>query len=164
MPIRFRCAYCNQLMGIARRKAGTVVRCPTCAGQVVVPNPGTVAPDSAAQEPSAEEAPLPQPAPAAPRLFEQSNFGEEFFPPDLAVPRALGDNGGFLPVPPLPVAPAAAAVAPPDLPPAPDLGFTDPAPAPPGILLTPARATILADFVVLLVGVAFFAGMLVGRS
>ena len=39
MPIRFRCAYCNQLMGIARRKAGTVVRCPTCAGQVVVPRP-----------------------------------------------------------------------------------------------------------------------------
>ena len=25
MPIRFRCAYCNQLMAIARRKAGTVV-------------------------------------------------------------------------------------------------------------------------------------------
>jgi hypothetical protein len=38
MPIRFRCAYCNQLLGIARRKAGTVVRCPTCAGKVVVPN------------------------------------------------------------------------------------------------------------------------------
>src|SRR5262249_15338195 len=38
MPIRFRCAYCNQLMGIARRKAGTVVRCPTCSGQVVVPS------------------------------------------------------------------------------------------------------------------------------
>src|SRR5260370_38642428 len=38
MPIRFRCAYCNQLLGISRRKAGTVVRCPTCAGQVVVPN------------------------------------------------------------------------------------------------------------------------------
>src|SRR5947209_19491873 len=38
MPIRFRCAYCNQLLGIAHRKAGSVVRCPTCAGQVVVPN------------------------------------------------------------------------------------------------------------------------------
>src|SRR5437879_5887839 len=38
MPIRFRCAYCNQLLGIARRKAATVVRCPTCAGHVVVPN------------------------------------------------------------------------------------------------------------------------------
>ena len=38
MPIRFRCAYCNQLLGIARRKAGTVVRCPGCSGQVVVPS------------------------------------------------------------------------------------------------------------------------------
>jgi hypothetical protein len=38
MPIRFRCAYCNQLLGIARRKAGTVVRCPTCAGHIVVPS------------------------------------------------------------------------------------------------------------------------------
>jgi len=39
MPIRFRCAYCNQLMGIGRRKAGTVVRCPSCAGEVIVPAP-----------------------------------------------------------------------------------------------------------------------------
>jgi len=39
MPIRFRCAYCNQLMGIARRKAGTVVRCPKCAGEIIVPTP-----------------------------------------------------------------------------------------------------------------------------
>ena len=39
MPIRFRCAYCNQLMGISRRKVGNVVRCPKCGGQVVVPNP-----------------------------------------------------------------------------------------------------------------------------
>jgi len=38
MPIRFRCAYCNQLLGISRRKANTVVRCPTCSGRVVVPN------------------------------------------------------------------------------------------------------------------------------
>lgn len=38
MPIRFRCAYCNQLLGISRRKAGTVIRCPTCTGQVVVPH------------------------------------------------------------------------------------------------------------------------------
>jgi hypothetical protein len=37
MPIRFRCAYCNQLMGIGRRKAGAVVRCPRCAGEVIVP-------------------------------------------------------------------------------------------------------------------------------
>jgi DNA-directed RNA polymerase subunit RPC12/RpoP len=37
MPVRFRCAYCNQLMGISHRKVGTVVRCPKCSGQVVVP-------------------------------------------------------------------------------------------------------------------------------
>ncbi len=37
MPIRFRCAYCNQLMGISHRKMGTIVRCPKCSGQVVVP-------------------------------------------------------------------------------------------------------------------------------
>ena len=39
MPIRFRCAYCSQLMGIARRKAGTVVKCPKCAGEIIVPTP-----------------------------------------------------------------------------------------------------------------------------
>ena len=27
MPVRFRCVYCNQLLGISSRKAGTVVRC-----------------------------------------------------------------------------------------------------------------------------------------
>ncbi len=42
MPIRFRCAYCNQLMAISRRKAGTVVRCPKCAGEIVVPAPDGV--------------------------------------------------------------------------------------------------------------------------
>ena len=40
MPIRFRCAYCNQLMGIAHRKAGSVVRCPTCGGQGKVQQAG----------------------------------------------------------------------------------------------------------------------------
>lgn len=39
MPIRFRCVYCNQLLGIARRKAGSVVRCTNCEGQIIVPEP-----------------------------------------------------------------------------------------------------------------------------
>jgi DNA-directed RNA polymerase subunit RPC12/RpoP len=38
MPIRFRCVYCNQLLGISRRKAGTVVRCTNCEGQIIVPD------------------------------------------------------------------------------------------------------------------------------
>src|SRR5437764_5207339 len=65
MPIRFRCAYCNQLLGIARRKAGTVVRCPTCAGQVVVPTPPEGSPD----EPE---------DPQNPMLFERSDFDDVF--------------------------------------------------------------------------------------
>jgi DNA-directed RNA polymerase subunit RPC12/RpoP len=43
MPIRFRCVYCNQLLGIARRKAGSVVRCTNCDGQIVVPQPAIAA-------------------------------------------------------------------------------------------------------------------------
>jgi DNA-directed RNA polymerase subunit RPC12/RpoP len=51
MPIRFRCAYCNQLMGISRRKAGTVVRCPKCAGEIIVPAPdGAAGPEDAAEQ------------------------------------------------------------------------------------------------------------------
>jgi phage FluMu protein Com len=68
MPIRFRCAYCNQLLGIARRKAGTVVRCPTCAGQVVVP---------AAEAPEPES----QPGEQEQLVFERSDF-EDLLNPD----------------------------------------------------------------------------------
>lgn len=46
MPVRFRCAYCNQLMGISHRKMGTVVRCPKCSGQVVVPHVETAPADA----------------------------------------------------------------------------------------------------------------------
>ncbi len=37
MPIRFRCPTCAGLMSIARRKANTVVSCPKCGEQVIVP-------------------------------------------------------------------------------------------------------------------------------
>jgi hypothetical protein len=37
MPIRFRCEYCGQLMGIARRKAGQLVDCPKCHHEIRVP-------------------------------------------------------------------------------------------------------------------------------
>jgi hypothetical protein len=51
MPIRFRCVYCNQKMGIARRKAGSVVSCPKCAGQLVVPQPAEDDPADSDREP-----------------------------------------------------------------------------------------------------------------
>ena len=62
MPIRFRCAYCNQLMGISTRKAGKVVRCPKCAGEIIVPVPDGM------------EEPEPEPATAGPVAFEDQNF------------------------------------------------------------------------------------------
>jgi phage FluMu protein Com len=37
MPVRFRCKHCDQLLGIARRKIGTEVRCPECQKMVLVP-------------------------------------------------------------------------------------------------------------------------------
>ena len=40
MPIRFRCVYCDKLLGIARRKAGAVVNCPQCQQPLIVPNAG----------------------------------------------------------------------------------------------------------------------------
>jgi hypothetical protein len=39
MPIRFRCTYCNRLLGIATRKAGTLTTCPHCGYQITVPSP-----------------------------------------------------------------------------------------------------------------------------
>lgn len=39
MPIRFRCVYCEKLLSIARRKAGTVVTCPNCTEKLIVPTP-----------------------------------------------------------------------------------------------------------------------------
>jgi ribosomal protein S27E len=44
MPIRFRCADCGQLMSIATRKAGAVIRCTRCARELIVPIPDGQAP------------------------------------------------------------------------------------------------------------------------
>lgn len=37
MPIKFRCKYCQQFLGISRSRAGAVVDCPQCARSVRVP-------------------------------------------------------------------------------------------------------------------------------
>jgi phage FluMu protein Com len=160
MPIRFRCAYCNQLLGIARRKAGTVVRCPNCSGQVVVP--------------TLEEAGLsdgPQ-ATAGQQLFE----GNEI---DRLLEGAAGDQPSAIAPPPrstsaaAPVGPSApAAVAPPpapakspEAPPQPlvsPAGFPGPATPPNGIWLSPAKATMLSVIAVVALAVAFGVGLLVG--
>jgi hypothetical protein len=152
-------------MAIARRKAGTVVRCPTCAGQVVVPN----------SEP-AEGAPVPPPQPAAPSkpepargpaLFEHSNFDEVFHNP--AAPPAPAPA----PAPP-PASPFALGAQPP-LPeaqfeiepiplPLPGNIIQNPLKRPSGLLLTPARIFLLSLIILALLALAFFIGLLVGRG
>jgi hypothetical protein len=154
MPIRFRCAYCNQLLGIARRKANQVVRCPTCAGEVVVPEP-----EGGVEEPEQQQVPANQP------LFERSDFEDLFNDPVVEGPAAR-------PAPPPQPAP------PPPLPaPAPVPAWNPPAEGsfdgdrmgrrsevqPPGLVLSPTRATVLTVVVILGLAVAFGAGWLVGR-
>ncbi len=161
MPIRFRCAYCNQLMGIATRKAGQVVTCPKCAGQVVVP-----APDPAQLEEQ-----------------QQSSSAAAAFEEDEEVQKLLEYAEETKPAPtakPSPVRPAAVAplAAPPPARAAPPAaahpteidvvplsnGSLPPLLPARGVYLTPGVLTILLVLVGLLLGLSFFLGFLLGRS
>jgi DNA-directed RNA polymerase subunit RPC12/RpoP len=177
MPIRFRCAYCNQLLGIARRKAGTVVRCPNCAGQVVVPTLDEAGPENADDLPpplpETQTAPAPPPATPAPAATGQQLFeGNEI---DRLLEGAATDrpsvpaNAAPSPVP-VP-APSPAAVAPPPPPPGrssppqpllTSASLTPSPDAPPGIYLSPGRATILSVVAVVALAISFGLGLLVG--
>ncbi len=148
MPIRFRCVYCNQLLGIAHRKAGTVVRCPTCAGQVVVPTTDTA--DAGPQDPSGSGEPF---------LFEQNDFDQIFTPAAPVAPPSRTANGAS-------AAPHAVAEAPAGAwgthaePPF-DAGRVA-APGGPGVVLSPTKATALCVAWVVTLALAFGAGLLIG--
>lgn len=140
MPIRFRCAYCNQLMGISSRKAGTVVKCPKCAGEIIVPVPEGEAPAEQAPEPSAPEV-------ASSGSFEEKDF-EQYF--------NEASNGGAVVTPPAPIEtttiePTAAADSPPPLPQRRGL-----------FLSMPMLFVTLAVIVALLIAM-FVGGLLIGR-
>ena len=81
MPIKFRCAFCSQLMAIGRRKIGSVVMCPTCQGQVIVPAGGHTPPSF--PSPPRQTSPSPQPSNSPPKpksnLFEQRDFDAGLF-------------------------------------------------------------------------------------
>lgn len=140
-------------MGIAQRKAGTVVRCPKCQGQVVVPIPEGFAPPVPT---GPTEAPPGGPAPSAPPptapagVFEESDFEKVFQEPQLLPPPdPLAGPAGIAAVSvPAPAATAAAPVE----------------PLPKGLLLTPGLLTMLCVLVMLLIGIAFFVGVLLGRA
>ncbi|HZV07420.1 MAG TPA: hypothetical protein VE999_20215 [Gemmataceae bacterium] len=149
MPIRFRCSHCNQLMGIARRKAGTMVRCPTCQAEVLVPQPDPD--DKPAPPPAQPIADVPAP------VFERSDF--EAFLNNPVVENVSAPSAAAPPAPP-PPSPFAT-----EIPPSPS--FTRPSGSvrstPPGLVLSPTQATWLTVVVILLVAFAFGAGLLVGH-
>jgi hypothetical protein len=167
MPIRFRCAYCNQLLGIARRKSGTVVRCPTCAGQVVVPSMDEVPADepvapapapAPAPGPSVIPAPAPAVAPAASggKYFEGSEIDKLLEGAAGDQPAALASVGKETMRPaslaPAPMPGPVVAVAP--------TGYAGA--RQPGVWLSPAKATLLSVLAVVALAVTFGAGLLVG--
>ena len=157
MPIRFRCAYCNQLMGISHRKAGTVVRCPNCAGQVIVPN-------SDGSDPGTGKAVEPREG-GAEALFERGDF-EDALRAASGGKRATASPAGAAPAPIIPAVPAEHKgkdggryeVEPLDFP----SSVATPA-EPPGIYLSPAMATLLSVALVVALAFAFTAGLIVGR-
>jgi hypothetical protein len=154
MPIRFRCKYCNQLMGIAHRKAGMEVECPTCKGQLLVPQ--------TSQEPAAPPSP-PPPQISAP-LFERNDFAD-FLNPQPAEPILAGASqpAASRPQPAQATRPVIVPSYKPDVEPMP--GALAPLePQPVGIVLTPTRATMLTVAVIIGLAVAFSLGLIIGKS
>jgi hypothetical protein len=142
MPIRFRCKYCNQLIGIARRKSGTEVSCPTCHGRLMVP----IDPAEAGNNGGAE--------PAAP-LFEHSDFEDYLRAPfsEEAARHAAARGRGPQQVPAVPLVI--------DVERLPDEAV--PAPPAAGILITPGMLSFLVVAAILLLAGAFAAGIAVDR-
>src|SRR5262249_8474603 len=151
MPIRFRCQHCKQLLGIARRKAGTHVNCPTCRRQVMVPDKDEDEPNQPAPSP-AEVQQVPAKAQAQEQLFERDDFAALLRPPPSLAPGVA--SAAPLPAPAPSNRPAPRNEAEPAW-----QGEGETA----GLVLSPARATLLTVGVILLLAVAFGAGLLVGR-
>ena len=153
MPIRFRCPYCNQLLGISRRKAGTAVQCPTCRGRVTVPATGL-------EEPAPYEGERGKGGgdrPATSPLFEGSDFEAAFRGPTVQGPAA--GAAPLFPFQPA-TAPSAFDVERVETPTA--LPRSGPVPAA-GLLLSRTQATVLTVAAVILLALVFGAGLLVGR-
>ena len=173
MPIQFRCAYCSQLLGIARRKAGSVITCPTCGGQVIVPQPRThgsqkpvAGPHFAELERSDFEALFQPPAPGRLESDPIRDRGEPAIPPQPPRPERPSASAAER----LPQAPAGNASAGID-----ELAMGEavslrataqpqPTVVPSGVVLTRGRLIFFALITALLLALAFTAGMLIGRS
>jgi hypothetical protein len=122
-------------MGISKRKAGKVVRCPKCAGEIIVPVPeGMEVPPDPAEQPAAD-----------PPAFEDLNFEQHLHEP------ATGKDGATAATE---TAPAPPQVETPPFAPTPKrLGFFMPL----GMLL------VSLGVVILLFILMFVLGLIIGR-
>jgi hypothetical protein len=168
MPIRFRCPHCGQLMGIARRKAGSRVQCTSCTREVLVPT---------SDDPRVPEAPAPT-APvasssggsAANDPFERDDLAELFqsAPPatvatasNSAAPTAFAPSGDPATVDAA-WSPESAGVS--ELPqPGERSPSRKPASESVGLILSPLQATILTVVLIVLLALSFLVGLLIGR-
>lgn len=175
MPIRFRCVYCDRLLGIARRKAGAVVNCPHCSEKLIVPTPDpdeTVASVGEREEVGSEEQEALVQTPAA-RLFEQDDVDAIL----EGLPTFRAEQKESPPPPPQEVVRPTMAEEQPifsrDVQAAANARSTRPINLTsdilndpkklPGYHLSPAKATWLSVLVVILIAVAFAGGLMVGR-
>jgi hypothetical protein len=143
-------------MGIARRKAGTVVSCPKCAGQVVVPTPPPGEDDGSDHPETAGN----QPPPGKEDLFERSDFEKVFTNGPAAGPQILHPPKAANPFTELAPKPTPAG----DLPEYEAVPLGSAKRAPRGIFLTPGVLLVVSGLVIVLMGLAFFLGLLLGRS
>jgi DNA-directed RNA polymerase subunit RPC12/RpoP len=166
MPIRFRCVYCEKLLGIARRKSGAIVDCPHCGEKLIVPTPDPSDETAAAADEfkATDEVKALAAAPGA-QLFERSDF-EALLHPEPTF--RTGDDDAHPPKPaksPRPVVsatvdpiPAPKPVAPVPLP-----SLMNSTPEPTGFFISSSRATWLSVAAVVALATAFSIGLLVGR-
>jgi hypothetical protein len=141
-------------MGISTRKAGTVVKCPKCAGEIIVPSPDEPqASDEPAPQPMEPAADQPAPAPAAlAGAFEEKDF-EAYF--NEAANGSVGTvRTETAPAEPVPES----AVVPPPSPPPPP-----PPPSRRGIFLTIGALIFSVIVIILLLVLVFVLGIVIGR-
>jgi hypothetical protein len=121
-PIKFRCVQCNQLLGVSPSRIGSVISCPRCAVELIVPEA-----DAPPEVPRAAE-PEPIPAILSSLVLDRPDPLAELRPEDIRVEPGLPEPARAR-RPPRPIKPAPA--------PAPEPEPEPPTPEPPPLVLTP---------------------------
>ncbi len=131
-------------MGISKRKAGHVVRCPKCAGEIIVPVPeGMQAPADQPEEPA-----------AGPAAFEDLNFEQHLQQP------ATGANGATAATETAAAQPQAEA---PAAPATPDASSATP-PTRLGFFMPLGMLFVALGVQILLLILMFVLGLIIGRA